>query len=82
MAANSFVILCGPARFGEARVNFSQGFQAIGATVGPIVATLVLPEFIVGETSLGNVQWVYLGNAFFVFLLAIAYYYCSIPEVK
>lgn len=82
VAANPFIVLCGPQKYCEFRLSISQGFQGIGAIIGPVVAGKVLPEFVESETSLGNVQWVYLGIAFFVFVLAIAIYYSVIPEVK
>ncbi|KAH0614803.1 uncharacterized protein H6S33_000439 [Morchella sextelata] len=82
LAANPFIVLCGPLKYCESRLCISQAFQAVGALIGPLVASQVLPELLEGETSLGGVQWVYLGIAFFVFLLAIAFYYSKIPEMK
>lgn len=82
LAANPFIVLCGPQKYCESRLCISQGFQAVGSLIGPIVASQVLPELVVSETSLGGVQWVYLGIAFFVFLLAIAFYYSKIPEAE
>jgi fucose permease len=79
IAANPFVALCGPPQYMEIRLNLSQGVQAIGSVVSPLLATKVLFK----NTSAGtliDVQWTYLGIAFFTVGLAVAYYYVPLPE--
>lgn len=64
-------------------MNLAQAFQAIGSVVAPILASFVIFKNISGQdsNSLQSVQWVYLGIACFVFLLAIVFFFAPIPEV-
>lgn len=62
------------------RLNFSQAVQAIGTVVGPVLASQVLFKNVT-DNSLQSVQWVYLGIAVFVFLLAGVFYLSTIPEI-
>jgi FHS family L-fucose permease-like MFS transporter len=82
-SANPFIATCGPPRYSEMRLNLAQAFQAIGTVVAPILASYVLFKDIgaPGGKSLQSVQWVYLGIAAFVFLLAIVFFFAPIPEV-
>lgn len=79
-AANPFISLCGPPENAEVRLNISQGVQAIGSVVSPLLAQKVLFKSVKDVASLVNVQWTYLGIALFDVLLAIAFYYLPIPE--
>ncbi|KAF2266696.1 MFS general substrate transporter [Lojkania enalia] len=78
ISANPFIALCGPPEYAEVRLNLSQGIQAIGTILSPLLAKKVL--FKASPNSLIDVQWTYLGIAFFVVLLAIVYYYVPLPE--
>lgn len=78
LGANPFIILCGPPEYAEARINFSQGIQATGTVVSPLLAKKVL--FKAAPNNLIDVQWAYLGIAFFTVLLAVLYYYVPLPE--
>jgi hypothetical protein len=81
ISANPFVALCGPPEYMEIRLNLSQGVQAVGSVVSPLLAQKVLFKNVVGNTgSLIDVQWTYLGIALFTVLLAVAYYYVPLPE--
>lgn len=80
IAANPFIILCGPLEYAEARLNFAQGVQAVGGVCSPLLASKVL--FKADANSLIDVQWTYLGLSFFCYLLAIAYYYIPLPEAS
>ena len=62
------------------RLNFAQAVQAIGTVVGPVLASHVFFKN-VNDNSLESVQWVYLGIAIFVFILAGVFYIANIPEV-
>jgi len=79
-AANPFIALCGPQEYSEVRLNISQGVQAIGTVVSPLLAKKVLFKKVHDAPSLVDVQWTYLGIAFFDVLLAVAFYYLPIPE--
>lgn len=78
LGANPFIALCGPPEYAEARLNLSQGVQAIGTIVSPLLAKKVL--FPSNAQGLIDVQWTYLGISFFNICLAILYFYIPLPE--
>ncbi|KAI8934073.1 hypothetical protein NX059_008837 [Plenodomus lindquistii] len=78
LGANPFIALCGPPEYAEVRLNLSQGVQAIGTIVSPLLAKKVL--FPANAASLIDVQWTYLGISFFNVFLAIIYFYVPLPE--
>jgi fucose permease len=80
VAANPFVALCGPPRHAETRLNLSQGVQAIGTIVAPLLATKVLFRSVTDGGGLIDVQWAYLGIALFDVGLAVVFYYLPLPE--
>ncbi|KAF2867251.1 putative L-fucose-proton symporter [Massariosphaeria phaeospora] len=82
-SANPFIATCGPPKYSELRLNLAQAFQAIGSVVAPVLASFVIFKNVKGEdsNSLQSVQWVYLGIAIFVFLLAVVFFFAPIPEV-
>ncbi|KAF2772862.1 MFS general substrate transporter [Teratosphaeria nubilosa] len=80
IAANPFVLLCGPAKYMEIRLNLSQGIQAIGSVVAPLIANRAFFEKSLDAPSLVNTQWAYLGIALATIFLAVAYYYVPLPE--
>ncbi len=82
VAANPFIALCGPPEYAEIRLNISQGVQAIGSVVSPILARRALFRQVLDAPSLIDVQWTYLGITFFVVLLALAFYYLPLPEAS
>lgn len=64
------------------RLNFAQAVQAVGTVVGPVLASQVFFKNVSeSESSLLSVQWVYLGIAIFVFVLAGVFYVSTIPEI-
>lgn len=79
-AANPFIATCGPPKYSELRLTLAQSFQAVGTVVAPVLASQVIFKK-VDDTSLTSVQWVYLGIAIFVFLLAIVFSLVHLPEV-
>jgi len=81
IAANPFIALCGPPKYAEIRLNLSQGFQAIGTVLSPLLASKVLFTNVRDEPSLIDVQWTYLALCLFTFSLAYVYFCIKIPEV-
>lgn len=81
-AANPYIAVCGPPRWSEFRLELSQSFQAVGSVVAPVLASFVIFKN-VGEDgkSLESVQYVYLGIAAFVGILAVVFYFAPIPEI-
>lgn len=78
LAANPFIALCGPPEYAEVRLNLSQGVQAVGTIVSPLLAKKVL--FPADASNLIDVQWTYLGISFFSIALAVLYFYVPLPE--
>ncbi|TKX22178.1 MFS transporter-like protein 101 [Elsinoe australis] len=78
--ANPFITLCGPQQYAEIRLNLSQGFQAIGTIVAPLIANKAFTKYTNDAPSLISTQWAYLGIALFTIALAFAYYYVPLPE--
>ncbi|KAF2437292.1 MFS general substrate transporter [Karstenula rhodostoma CBS 690.94] len=78
LSANPFIALCGPPEYAEARLSMSQGIQAMGTIVSPMLAKKVL--FKASADSLIDVQWAYLGISFFTIMLAVAFFYVPLPE--
>jgi hypothetical protein len=74
--------LCGPLEYAEVRLNFSQGVQAIGTVLSPLLAHKVFFKNVRDATALVQVQWAYLGIALFDVLLAVAFYYVPLPEAS
>lgn len=80
ISANPFILLCGPQQYAEIRLNFSQGVQAIGSIVAPLIANRAFFRRKLHAPSLVDTQWAYLGVSLFTILLAVAYYYAQLPE--
>ena len=80
VAANPFIALCGPPVHAESRLNISQGVQAIGTILAPLLAQKVLFKDVNSGPSLINVQWAYLGIALFDVILALIFVYMPVPE--
>ncbi|KAH6899787.1 major facilitator superfamily domain-containing protein [Thelonectria olida] len=87
VGANSFLILCGPAAYGETRLLLAQGVQGIGSVLSGLLAQKVFFKGIaeVTETTsmtLINVQWTYLGITLLCVILGLFFYYMPLPEVS
>ena len=80
VSANPFITLCGPPQYGEIRLNLSQGVQAIGSVVAPLIADKAFIHRNLQAPSLVDTQWAYLGISLFTILLAVLYYYVPLPE--
>lgn len=80
IAANPFIALCGPPEHAEIRLNLSQGFQAVGTVIAPLIARKALLDSTY-TPSLINTQWAYLGMALSTVVIAIGYFYLPLPEV-
>ncbi|KAI7561213.1 hypothetical protein D0864_08768 [Hortaea werneckii] len=79
-AANPFIVLCGPPEYGEIRLNASQGVQAVGSVVAPLIAHKAFFHRASDAPSLVETQWAYLGISLATILLAVGYHYVPLPE--
>jgi FHS family L-fucose permease-like MFS transporter len=81
-AANPYIAVCGPPKYSEFRLELSQSFQAVGSVVAPVLASFVIFKNVGTDgKDLSAVQYVYLGIACFVALLAIVFYFAPLPEI-
>ncbi|WPH01065.1 MFS monosaccharide transporter-like protein [Acrodontium crateriforme] len=80
VAANPFIALCGPPEWAEVRLNLSQGVQAIGSVVAPLIANRAFFHKSLNAPSLVDTQWAYLGISLATVALALFYYYVPLPE--
>lgn len=81
-SANPYIAVCGPPKWSEFRLELSQSFQAVGSVVAPVLASYVIFKNVGADgKSLESVQWVYLGIAAFVAILAVVFYFAPIPEI-
>ena len=87
VAANTFLILCGPAAYGEFRLLVAQGVQGVGSVLSGLLAQKVFFKNISGpdadnSLALINVQWTYLAITLLCVILGLFFYYMPLPEVS
>jgi fucose permease len=80
VAANPFIALCGPPQYAEIRLLLSQGIQAVGTVIAPLIANRAFFNKSYDVPSLVDTQYAYLGIALFTILLAVVYHYVPLPE--
>jgi len=80
-AANPYISVLGDPKTASFRLNFSQSFNGVGSFVGPLIAS---HAFFSGEnrTNLTSVQYVYLGIAVSVGLIAFGFAFVRVPEIS
>ncbi len=82
-SANPYIAVCGPPKWSEFRLELSQSVQAVGSVVAPVLAGQVIFKNVGADgRSLQSVQYVYLGIAAFVGILAVVFYFAPIPEIS
>ena len=80
VAANTYVTVLGSLETASFRLNFSQSFNGLGSFAGPLIAS----KYFFGSEHAGNltsVKYIYLGIACGVFLVAIGFFFASLPEI-
>lgn len=87
VGANSFMVLCGPAEYGETRLLVAQGIQGVGSVLSGLLAQKVFFNGIAQDNmpnsmTLINVQWTYLGITLLCVVLGLFFYYMPLPEVS
>jgi len=82
--ANPYTTVLGPKEFAATRINLAQSCNGIGWILGPIAGGI----FFYGKDALGNstgseTLWIpYAGVAVVVILLAVVFYFASVPDIK
>jgi FHS family L-fucose permease-like MFS transporter len=80
-AANPYITVLGDSSTSEFRLNLSQSFNGVGSFIGPIIGAQFFFAAHEGDSNLYAVQNVYLGIGFIVLVLAVAFYFTSLPEI-
>jgi FHS family L-fucose permease-like MFS transporter len=83
IAANPYAAIMGPPASASGRLNFAQGFNSLGTTLGPLVgAILIFKVFSTGQESPTAVASAYLIYALLFFLCAAAVAVSAMPPFK
>jgi FHS family L-fucose permease-like MFS transporter len=82
--ANPYTTVLGPKPFAAARINLAQSCNGIGWVLGPIAGSM----FFYGKDAAGKntgsaTLWIpYAGVAVVVIVLAVIFYFASVPDIK
>ena len=82
--ANPYTTVLGPTRYAATRINAAQSCNGVGWILGPIAGTL----FFYGKDASGHstgslTLWIpYAGVAVVVLILAVAFFFAPVPDVK
>jgi len=79
IAANPFVAIIGKPETASSRLNFTQGFNSLGTTLGPLVGGFLIFKYFAGEDA---VKYPYLFFAGIMVLLAYLIGRSNLPEFK
>jgi FHS family L-fucose permease-like MFS transporter len=79
IAANPFVAIVGSPETASSRLNFTQGFNSLGTTLGPIVGGFLIFKYFAGNDA---VKYPYLFFAMVMVILALFISRSSLPTFK
>ncbi|MDB5016692.1 MAG: fucP 7 [Mucilaginibacter sp.] len=78
--AHPFAAALGDQRTSDRRINFSQSFNALGATLGPFIASWFLLRVTAGNTAdLTSVKYLYVSIGGVLTLLILAFLFLKVP---
>jgi len=81
--AHPFAAALGDQRTSDRRINFSQSFNALGATAGPLIASWFLLRATAGNsTDLSSVKYLYVSIGGVIVLLIIAFLLLKVPVLN
>jgi len=81
--AHPFAAALGDQRTSDRRINFSQSFNALGATAGPLIASWFLLRATAGNsTNLSSVKYLYVSIGGVIVLLIIAFLLLKVPVLN
>lgn len=81
--AHPFAAALGDQRTSDRRINFSQSFNALGATAGPLIASWFLLRVTAGNsTDLTSVKSLYLCIGGVITLLIVAFLFLKVPVLN
>jgi fucose permease len=76
LATNLFLVLCGAPEYAETRILIAQGVQTVASFFSGLLSRSVF------YVSIPSTQWIYLGCALVLALLALFFYYIPLPEAS
>ncbi|MVN20502.1 sugar MFS transporter [Mucilaginibacter arboris] len=80
--AHPFAAALGDQRTSDRRVNFAQSFNAVGAIVGPAIATYFLLRVTASSGhTLDSVKSLYAGLGCFIVAVAIMFFFVKVPAL-
>jgi len=79
IAANPFVAIIGPSESASGRLNFTQAFNSLGTTLGPIIGGYLIFKYFAGADA---VKYPYLFFALIMLALAVLISFSSLPAYK
>ncbi|WP_210486176.1 L-fucose:H+ symporter permease [Rufibacter aurantiacus] len=81
--AHPFVASLGDERTSDQRLNFAQGFNGLGAVIGPLIGGYFILR-VGGDTQegLSSVKTLYLSIGVLITLIAIAFSFVKVPALK
>lgn len=81
--AHPFAAALGDQRTSDRRINFSQSFNALGATAGPLIASWFLLRVTAGSsTDLTSVKYLYVSIGGVLTLLIVAFLFLRVPVLN
>lgn len=75
-ASRAFLVLCGPPQYSEVRLLISQAVEIIASIFSGLVSRQLF------AVSVISTQWIYLGMALVIVLIALVFYYTALPEAS
>jgi MFS transporter, FHS family, L-fucose permease len=81
-AANPYITILGESATSEFRLNLSQSFNGVGSFIGPIIGAQFFFADEAVTTNLDAVQNVYIIIGVVVMVIAVAFYFTHLPEIK
>lgn len=74
--AHPFAAALGDQRSSDRRINFSQSFNALGATAGPFIASWFLFRITASNSAdLSSLKYLYVSIGLVLTLLIVAFYF-------
>ena len=82
--ANPYTTVLGDKRYAATRINLAQSCNGIGWIFGPIAGSMFFySKDAAGNSTGSQTLWIpYAGVAIVVIILAVVFYFASIPEIK
>lgn len=83
IAANPYVTILGPESTASSRLNFAQGFNSFGTTIGPILGGFLIFVYFTksGAHGVESVKVPYLAFCVIFLLLAAVFFFIHLPHV-